>query len=284
MKRVTVYLSVLAILVTMTSCMTADYSILSSRSVITTAGSVNPALSMPDKGLHPYASGSFSHKSVIEDREDSIEGLRMGTLTVGVNYHKNLENSIRFTPFFGGSVSGSIVSYNPRFLKKEYEAIQSHSIAYDRDLIDYSVDVQGKTGLLIRLNKFLYSLYGIGICRYEDGAYASLRRKIDGIQRMYNVVDNPWSYGYGLGIDIQMGHARDFDFGLNMEAITMYNRIQSISSDYLDGDSDVPTKEEGDVFTFFSAAFSPYIDYRHMRVSVSFGFDDITTVSLAWRF
>lgn len=278
MRIITVCLSLLAIFALMSGCMTAEYSVLSSQSVMSAASSVNPSLSLPDKGLHPYASASFSDKSNTDDREVSIEELRMGTLTVGVNYHKALEKRIEFFPFIGGSVSGSIMSYSPRFLENEYSAIQSRSIDFESELTDYTVEFQVKPGLLIKLNKFLVSVYVVGICRYEDGAFTSLRKKLDGIERMYNIADNPWSYGFSLGEDIQVGSPGKFDFGLNFETTVMYNRTQSVSVDYLRGDTDVPSIDGGSACSTLSFAITPYLDYRHWRVSLSVGTSDIATV------
>lgn len=283
MKPVTVCILMAILLAALTGCVTPKVSSLSSQSFMSSASSVNPALVQPYGGLHPYASASFSAKSEIDDREESIEDFRAGTVTVGLNYHDELEKRTAFVPFVGGALSGSIVSYDPRFLENEYEAIQAESIDADGDFIDYSVEIVVKPGLLLKLHRFLASVYCIGIGRYEDGPYASLRNDLDGIEDMYNLADNAWSYGFGIGEDIQFGTPGSFDVGLNGEITTMFNRTQSISSEYLEGDSDARVVAGGDAFSHSSFTFGPYIDFRHWRCSITWGTSDISTVKVVWR-
>lgn len=283
MKTVTLCLSLSILLALLTGCITPNVSALSTQSLLRPTSSVNPALAGAVKGLHPYVSASFSDKSGTLDREESIEDFKVGTVTVGLNYHESLEDRIEFAPFLGGSISGSVVSYNPQFLDEEYEAIRARSIDVDGDIIDYSAEILVKPGFLLKLRKVLMSAYFIGVCRYENGEYASLRRDLDGVEQMYNLADNDWSYGCGLGYDIQFGTPDSFDVGLVWEMTTMFNRTQSVSSEYLMG-SDVPALVPGgDEYSQLSLTFGPYFDYRHWRISVTKGISDISTVKVVWR-
>lgn len=283
MKTVTLCFSMLILFAALTGCVTPDASALSSQSVLRPTSSVNPALAQANTGLHPYASASFSDKSETDNREESIEEFKTGTVTVGLNYHESLEDRIVFVPFIGGSLSGSVVSYDPRFLEDEYAAIRARPIDIDGDLLDYSAELVFKPGLLLKLRRILMSVYFIGVGRYEDGAYASLRRDLDGIEDMYNLADNPWSYGYGLGYDIQFGTPDSFDVGLFWEATTMYNRTQSVSREYLDGTSETVLAPGGDGYSHGTFSFGPYFDYGHWRISLTWGSSDISTVKIVWR-
>lgn len=283
MKSLTICISILILLAAITGCVTPRISALSSQSLLRPTSSVNPALVQPYNGLHPYVSASYSDKSEVSNPEESIEDFKVGTVTVGLNWHPALEERTSFVPFIGGAVCGSIVSYDPRFFENEYDAIQAESIDIGGDLIDYSVEIVIKPGFLLKLRRILMSGYLIGVCRYEDGEYASLRRDLDGIEDMYNLADRVMTYGFGIGYDIQFGTPGSYDIGLYGEITSMYNKTQSVSSDYLRDESDVRIIEGGDPFVQGSLTIGPYVDFRQWRISLTWGSSDISTVKLVWR-
>lgn len=265
-------------------CVTNRATALSSLSMESVPISVNPSLSLPGRGLHPYVGAGVSDTKGYQASRDSIENASSLSLSAGFNWHDSIEESRLALPFFGLSLSGSAVSYDPRFLDEERASIEEAGIDISGDHLDYSAELGAKAGLLLRFHWLLVSTYFQGTVKYEDGSYASLRRKLDGTGTIYNLVDNPWTYGYSLGVDVQGGTADKWAIGFNFSIATVFNETQSVSMEYIEENVDSPFSNGSDYYRSTIVSFGPYIDYRHLRLSVSL--IDVSSVAaqIAWRF
>ena len=127
------------------------------------------------------------------------------------------------------------------------------------------------------------SVYLLGIAKYEDGSYASLRQNLDGIEDMYNFVDNPWSYGFGFGYDFQFGSLKKWDVGVTFELSHMYNSTQSTIPALLKDDSSFNFRGDT-LYTKGSFTFGPYVDYKKIRFSLSSTNFETSEFKVTWRF
>lgn len=265
-------------------CITNKATSLSSLSMESVPIPVNPALSLPDRGFHPYVGVGVSDTEGYQTGRDSIENARSVSLSAGFNWHDSIEEPRLALPFFGLSLSGSVISYDPKFLDEEQSAIESAGIDISGDHVDYSAELGAKAGLLLRYQWLLVSTYLQGMVKYEDGSYAALRRKVDGTEMIYNLVDNPWIYGYSLGVDVQGGTADRWDVGFSLAIANVFNETQSVSWDYIQENVDSPFSNGSDSYLSMIVFFGPYVDYRNFRLSVAV--IDMSSVSaqIAWRF
>lgn len=283
MKKVLSLICLVVIVAIFSSCLTSPASVLSAQSMQSTEATINPSLTQLETGIHPYISAAYCDKDTSRNRLDSIEKTKAGAITLGFNYHKSLEEKKEFLPFFGVGLRASIVSYDPRFLKTEYDAIEMQGIRLEKNLIDYSAELIAKPGFIIKLNRILMSVYLLGIAKYEDGSYASLRQNLDGIEDMYNFVDNPWSYGFGFGYDFQFGSPKKWDIGITFELSDMHNSTQSTIPALLKDDSSFTFRGDT-VYTKPSFTFGPYVDYKKIRFSLSSTNFETSEFKVTWRF
>lgn len=283
MKIITGCLFLTLVLASFSGCISNDTAGLSSRSLTGIATTTKPSLVDTEKGFHPYATAAFTGKHSVSNREYSIEEYRAGTATVGMNYHKSMEERNAVLPYFGLALSGGYTWYEPEFLDSERAALESAGITVDNYLDGYSGEMIIQPGMLFKLNRVLMQVYLQGIVTYEDGSYASLREKADGTANMFNLTDNPWTFGYGLGYEFQFGTPGSWDIGFFMEYHQFVNRTQSVSYDYIKDESATMLSPGGDVYIKHSFKFGPFMDFQNFRAALFLG-NNIGTIQLTWRF
>lgn len=265
-------------------CISNQVSSLSSFSMETASIPVNPALSRPVGGLHPYVSASYFSKHGFQESSDSIEDISAVTLSTGFNWHKSIEESDLVLPFFGVSLEGNFISYKPEFTEEEWTSIKDQGVDFNKNLFDYSGELGAKVGLLFRYDWLLAALFFQGIVAYEDGSYASLRQDVDGIGSMYNLVNNPWTYGYSFGFDVQGGTVGKWDLGVIASITTVFNETQSVSWDYIEENVNSPFSTGHDPYSSTVFLLSPYFDYRNLRLSVLIKYNFGISAQVSWRF
>lgn len=265
-------------------CISNQASSLSSMSMEEASIPVNPALSLPEGGMHPYVAAGISSKHGYQTSKDSIEEATVVTLSTGCNWHESIEETRLALPFFGASVEGRVISYNPQFSNEERSSIKDEGIDIKKDLIDYSAELGVKGGVLLRSGWFMTLLYLQGVVKYEDGSYASLRQDVDGIRPMYNLVNSPWTYGYSYGFDIQGGSAGKWDVGFITSVNTVFNETQSVSWDYIEENVESPFSHGQDRYESTVILFGPYFDYRNFRLSAVIIDFSSMSAQISWRF
>lgn len=251
------------------------------------SGSVNsndPSLSVAAKGFHPYLGASYADKQSIGSVRESIETFHAESVGAGVYYQPSLTEDRVFGSFFNASLSGSSVSYTPRFTNDQKESIASMGVSNGDHFTDYSVQFVGKPGFLVKRNNALLSVCLLGIVRYENGDYSSFRKKLDQVDSLYNLSDSAVTYGFGYGISYQYGNPDQWDIGISLESSAMINKTQSVSYAYLTNDSDTVLSSDGDVYRKTSLKIEPFVDYKHCRFSVAVINAEKVSYSVTYRF
>lgn len=284
MKTVACCFVMVLVLVSFSGCLTTDTAGLSSRSLSGITQTVNPALAEPEKGFHPYVSAAYSSKHDTTDREYSLEEHKSGTVTAGFNVHNSFEKRKAVLPYIGVALSGAYTSYDPDFMSTELTAIEAAGIPVDDTLYGYTAEMVLQPGMIFKISKVLMQVYLQGIITYDDGSYASLRHKIDGIENMYNLADNPWTFGYALGYEFQFGSSGTWDVGFFIDCYTYFNQTQSVSYHYIqNNENNTLLSPGGDHYSQISFRFGPFLDYRNFRGTLFIN-NDSSTLQIAWRF
>lgn len=284
MKTIISCVFLVLVLVSFSGCITTDTSGLSSRSLSGITQTVKPALSDPDKGFHPYVSAAYTAKRDTTDREYSLEEYKSGTVTAGINYHNSFEERKAVLPYIGLALSGAYTSYDPDFMSTELTAIETAGVTVDDTLYGYTAEMVLQPGVVFKISRVLMQVYLQGVITYDDGSYASLRQKIDGIESMYNLADNPWTFGYGFGYEFQFGSSGTWDVGFFFEYYEYFNQTQSVSFDYIqNNDNNTLLSPGGDHYSYSYIKFGPFLDFRNFRCTLFIN-NDSSTLQLAWRF
>ncbi|HOS30455.1 MAG TPA: hypothetical protein PLR39_06575 [Treponemataceae bacterium] len=267
MKKIWFFLIFLPEIFCCTGCISYYATPLTSNSIKGTIDTVGPAFTNIDEGWHPYASGVYFDKQLLSDLYSSAETMRGGALTAGINYHKKFDKENAIYPFIGSALSASLLQYTPYFTEEQSIAYESAGIDISRPGLDYSAELTIKPGISFYTKHLLSSYYLIALAEYENGEYTALRKRADGIQSTYNLVDNEFSFGFGFGVDIQSGIMEEADIGLNVECCSVFNKTQSVPYAFVENNVIGRPSLGGELHRFTSFRYGPYIDYKNMRLS-----------------
>lgn len=284
MKKYFFLLTTLTALFCITGCVSYYATPLSANSINGTADSMGPAITDPEGGWHPYASAGYFDKQLLSDLYSSAETYRGGTLSAGIVYHNDLEESKLFHPFIQAGLSTSLLNYTPYFTEEQYIAFESQGIVFDWPLLDYSIECAVKPGFTLGSKNLLNSYYVILAAEYENGDYASTRKKVDGIENTFNLVDNEFSFGFGLGADIQAGSVREFDIGCNLEFCSMINKTQSVPYSFIENNITGRRSYGGEFHRYSSFKYGIYADYKKLRVSVMMTDNEAASFHVFYKF
>ncbi len=245
------------------------------------AVTINPSLSVPEKGLHPYVGLTVGngHPAIF----DSGYIANYVGLNGGLLYQTSLEKDWAIGYFAAAHARSEYasVTFHPNrdSRKKMTEAQES---AFQSAQSAYAFELGLKTGLLTKFQIGTFSLYAQGLAQYEGGDYFEFRQEVDGIGNHYNLSTDNLTFGYGLGIDLSYGKKRDWDIGLIYEIQGFFSRTQSFDSDYIDfnegswGSYKVNTIEGGSDLQRLVLKTELYADVKHVRVSSAFSQENLT--------
>ena len=180
--------------------------------------------------------------------------------------------------YFGATVSGSFAEYYLEpdyFSKQKLDALQ---INYAKPFENFEVCGKLTPGITFKQNNSLFSLFLEGIVTQENGEYYDFRKETDGKGNLYNLAYYANSYGYGGGVDFQVKTDRDIAFGVAFEAYTLYNKSQSYLdesvvirnwSEIMFHSVKANTDDATQLINYVNYQVSPYVDYKHIRFSIS---------------
>lgn len=284
MKKYFVQILLCILALCCTGCVSYLTTPLTSNSIKGTADLNGPAIVDPDAGWHPYASAVYFDKQLLSDLYSSADTLIGGSLTAGFNLHKGFDADNAISPYLGAAISASVLHYTPYFTEQQYAAFETRGINVTRPVLDYSAEVSIKPGITFFMNNLLNSYYLIGLIEYENGDYAALRKRADGVENAYNLVDNAFSFGFGVGGDIQVGRIKEADIGFNVEYCFVFNKTQSVPYAFIESNIMDRPSLGGEMHRYSSIRYGPYIDYESLRVALLFTDKDTFSFQLSYRF
>jgi len=247
---------------------------------------INPSLSTPEGGPHPYigVSGGLSHDS---SSTFLLDDASFTSKNIGLNAGLLFQPSLLADNAFGGFVAlnaRGVFSYctiSPNYeLRNSLTSEEIQNLTAQKNSFSYEMAV--RFGAIGKLKIVTLAMYANLFADFEKGDYYDYRKKIDGTGNFYNIANNELSYGFDLGGDFAIGKTGGFDFGLIYEFQTTYNKTQSYKSAVINydsglfGDYQVFTVPGGIDTIIYQYKVEPYFDYRNVRVSCSFNFDNIT--------
>jgi hypothetical protein len=226
-------LLVLFIAILTIGCTTNRPVLLDTHEHVQPNAALNPSLSIPDKGLHPFAGISLGLKP---DRIDnnSYDYEQIG-ISGGILYQTSIERevSLAFFSSLNSDINYSYYEITPT-IKNENRMSQDAKDKTNKDTYSISGEINLKCGPSFRFYPCVLSIYGIGTIQFEKGSFPQLRKKIDTISNYYNIETSDISYGAGYGIDISFGKIRETDVGAYIEQEYFYLNPQSEYSIFLD--------------------------------------------------
>lgn len=284
MKKVHILLTLILFILSCTGCISYYATPLTANSIKGITDTAGPSITDPDEGWHPYASLVYFDKQLLSDLFSSAETMRGGALSAGFNFHRNLEEKNSVHTFFGSSLSTSLLHYTPYFTQEQYTDLSQQGVSFVNPLIDYSIELTVKPGFLVYWKNLLNSYYVLAIAEYENGDYASLRKRADGIQNTYNLAANSFSFGFGFGTDFQIGKVREFDVGFNAEYCSIINRTQSVPYAFIENNITDRPSLGGEIHRYSSYKIGPYIDYGKLRISCMMTDNELASFNVLYRF
>jgi hypothetical protein len=259
-----------------TSCVTNRPVLLDSPQNMQTSAVVNPSLSIPTKGIHPYVGLSVGIKGKDLENESSFSFVKVG-LNGGVLYQTSLENEKTIAFFSSLNISMDYTSFT-FYQRREQKALLSQELKDKLNEKPYSLSSEFalRSGFSLRVLPCVVSIYGIGLSIIEKGSYYDWRKEIDNIANYYNMNNIDHVFGYGFGGDIAFGKMNKTNVGFVFERHIYIVDPQSpkiISEmDNEDLESDVGIyniKRQGiDRILLLKSNGGIYVDEQNMRVQL----------------
>ncbi len=237
---------------------------------------------MPEKGLHEYIDVAYGNNKI--ELTEQNEKFDTFLLNGGILLQPSLSSGTCFSPYLNiaATVTYSNITIFPN--SDSMTSLQAKNLAYNSENPSYGFEAICSPGFLFKYSDLLVMLYGQSIFQYESGDYFQYRKLFDGIGMLYNSAALPYSYGFGVGLDIQQKLQEKIDIGISVETKILFNQTQSYMDEgYENGKYTVQTKEGGVTFKMSAIKLEPYVDYNHLRVSLSKSFNGPIFVCLAYR-
>lgn len=209
-------LSYLILVIAFAGCASNKPILLDSPIHTQSAVTINPSLSVPEKGLHPYLGLTVGngHPALFDNGYiANYVGMNGGFL-----YQTSLERDWALGFFASAHTRGEYasVSFHPnRDSRKRMSAEQESAFQSKRN--GYALEFGVKSGLLTKFQIGTFSLYAQGLAQYEGGDYFAFRQEADGTGNHYNLSTDNLTFGYGVGIDLSYGKTGDWDVGMIYE-------------------------------------------------------------------
>lgn len=243
---------------------------------------VNPSLSFPEKGFHPYiGSGIGANGKLITNGGYDASHL---DLNLGLLYQSSLEKewTLGYFSSLSGTMSYSKYTFLPNDDSKK-KMSDSEEILFNDKKASFGLDVLARIGLLSKFKIGTFSFYAIGVGQYEDGPYYDYRKVLNEIGNYYNISTDKYSYGYGFGGDLSFGKINEWDTGLIIEVQNINTKTQSYKSDYVEKGSYIVELTDGGSDQIIKRVKTEYyLDIKKIRVSIN-PIGDIA-ISFTYRF
>jgi hypothetical protein len=240
---------------------------------------MNPSLSVPRKGLHPYVGASVgADKEGLFDTSYSAVGVNAYS---GLLYQTSLveKRSIGFFASLGTKLGYSSYSFSPDSDSRDILTDEQERKLDQAKTTSVAGELGLRLGTICKLGGFAMAFYGIGFTQYEQGEYYSFRREIDCQGNYYNLSNRRTTNGYGFGLDFSGGKVGKLDIGTLFEFQNYYVKTQSYVSSYVDegggdggvfsaGEYVVKTEPGGESTYFSKENIGIYFDYESDRIIV----------------
>jgi hypothetical protein len=231
---------------------------------------LNPSLSIPDNGFHPYLGLSLGLEP--DDLANNSYMYQYIGINGGMLYQSSIEKEISLAFFSSLNFDLNYSSFKMTPTGKTKERLSREDInVISKDSFAFSGELSLKSGPCIRLYPCVLSIYGIGAIQFEKGSYSELREEINTIAKYYNLETRSVSYGAGYGIDISFGKTRKGDGGVYIENRYFYLNPQSDYSDFWDDYIRNESSTKSYVYTdngrliLKHACLGAYADYEQSR-------------------
>jgi hypothetical protein len=256
----------------------------SSTSMSCVQASNNPALSVPQGGMHPVFGIEYADKQ-ISGGSGSVDRYQAISLNTGAMWQPSLENGDCIESFLSANLSVSAIASRVDIDRSTKQNLALAGIQADREFLDWKADCAINPGFLIKRDPFLALFFLQGIVKYEDGEASRFRHAADGRESLYNIVGNNLTFGFGFGGELQGGTVGKWDAGVAIKTSVLVNRTQSIA--YADQNARIESAQSipgGDFYRRPVFSFEPYIDYEKVRFSVLVNSGNRYGFQISYRF
>lgn len=216
---------------TLMACATNAPQLLSTTLAYHAPPSLNPTVAQPAPGNHYHTSVSWGEGPVLDLKTLGTE-LQTSTLLVGGGwYHQpDLTPEVGTGPFVG--VDGALSFAHVDFVPSEYSAsiLDAEGISYRSGFQELGLEIYAKAGVTSRFYALSVSAYLLGLTKLETGDYFAFRRTNDGVAALYNTSADPVCWGFGGGVDFQLGMTQTFALGALVQPELVWNRTQTYRS------------------------------------------------------
>lgn len=259
-------------------CSTFSPTLLPSNNVYRSSPTQVPTLGNTSGGLHPYV--GLSYGNIEFDGQPSLERINEVLLFTGLTIHPDIIDK-KIIPFISldGLVSRASIDVS------SFDSSESVVDLYNMSSVKTGYSFEGRItpGAFVTYKGAAFSIYMLGIVKYELGEYYSFRKLIDGYDSLYNMCYLPMTFSRGFGWDTHIKVMDTLVIGNVFEICDTFNHTQSY---YLtDEQADqVITRANGDSYRKHLVKLEPYIEYRKIRLSYSLYVGNNSYVSLTYRF